>query len=245
MTKRLSILMAILVSLALVFATGRAGQKPTQARSTELLETGVFHGEEVTAQTGERWLGLHVADENSTLLSYRLIVTPAHDGVVDDEDQKTGKEVGVDLPLKPVFLVKGAAMLSGGPVSTVFERANPDQSLQKISPIKLKIAEASYELKVVGFEDGAKCYEPGLPRNAKLVLASGETTQVLYSLEECGNDPSWYLVWAGDLDRDGKLDLYVDVTQHYNVSNRKLFLSSQARNGDLVKEVAEFVTGGC
>ena len=74
---------------------------------------------------------------------------------------------------------------------------------------------------------------------------SGESGQVLYSLQDCGNDPSWRLLWAGDLDRDGKLDLYVSVTQHYNVSERKLFLSSQADEGQLVKEVADFVTSGC
>ncbi len=79
----------------------------------------------------------------------------------------------------------------------------------------------------------------------KLVLVNGESRQVLYSLQEWGSDPTWTLVWAGDLDRDGKLDLYVSVTQHYDVTERKLFLSSPAGEGQLVKEVAEFVTSDC
>jgi hypothetical protein len=68
---------------------------------------------------------------------------------------------------------------------------------------------------------------------------------MLYTLDVCGNDPYWYLLWAGDLDRDGKLDLYLSVTQHYDVAERKLFLSSQARRKKLVREVASFEIGGC
>jgi hypothetical protein len=39
--------------------------------------------------------------------------------------------------------------------------------------------------------------------------------------------------------------LYVDVSWHYNVSETRLFLSSQAKPGQFVKEVAKFVTTGC
>jgi hypothetical protein len=98
---------------------------------------------------------------------------------------------------------------------------------------------------VAASEDTADCPHTDLPRNARLVLVFGELRQVLFSLQECGNDASWSLIWAGDLDRDGKLDLYVSVTQHYNVSQRKLFLSSTAGDKQLVREVAEFITSGC
>jgi hypothetical protein len=47
------------------------------------------------------------------------------------------------------------------------------------------------------------------------------------------------------MDGDNKLDLYVQVSYHYNVSQRKLFLSSQAKRGGLVREVAELMTVGC
>src|SRR5258705_2676957 len=229
MRNRLSILVLILVSLAFVCAATSARQKTKNARGIELLETGEFHGDEVTARTGEKWLGLHITVHHSTLLSYRLIVKAVHDDIGDEEEQESGKQVSVDLPLQPVFLVKGATGLSGGPVTTVFtEEPNFEKTLEKRSPVELKLAASSYVLKVVGSEDGAKCSEHAYPRDAKLVLMSGDVTQVLYSLEECGNEPYWYLLWAGDLDRDGKLDLYLSVSQHYNVSERRLFLSSQA-----------------
>ena len=55
----------------------------------------------------------------------------------------------------------------------------------------------------------------------------------------------WKLLWAGDLDGDRKLDLYVQVSWHYNIVQHKLFLSSRAGAKRLVREVAEFNISGC
>ncbi|MGH9958736.1 MAG: hypothetical protein ACREBC_16665 [Pyrinomonadaceae bacterium] len=246
MKTKLSTLMAMV--LLLLFAN--VNTEATKAHPEPLvglLETGEFHGEEVSARTGEKWLGLHVTDQHSTLLKYQLTVESVHDPITDHgANEKTGKKVSVDLPLEPLFLVKSGKILRGGPVTTVFKQAaDYEKSLERVSPHNLKLAETTYVLKVVGSEDGAKCSEHSFPKNAKLVLVSGDVEQVLYSIDGCGNEPYWYLLWAGDLDRDGKLDLYVSVTQHYNVSERKLFLSSRAKRRQLVAEVAEFVTSGC
>jgi hypothetical protein len=212
------------------------------SQSVELLETGAFHGDEITARTSEKWLGLYIEDGHSTLLNYRVTVEAVFDEILQETDEKTGKRVSVDLPLQPVFLVK-AKFLSGGPVTTLF--GQDSKALEVASPLTFELAETSYVLKVVGSEDTAKCSEQTLPKNARLVLTSGQSGQVLYSLQGCGDDASWSLLWAGDLDRDGKLDLYVNVTQHYNISERKLFLSSQAGESELVRQVAELVTSGC
>ena len=207
-----------------------------------LLEVGEFHGEEVAAETGEQWLGLHISDKSSMLLNYAITVETVHDPITDQDHEKTGKRVSVDLPLEPIFLVNSDWILQSGPVETLFEGNR--EWLHSISPVKLKLAGSDYAIKIEG-DEGDKCWKDGLPKNAKLVITNGKASQVLYTLEECGSDPSWFLHWAGDLDKDGRLDLYVSVTQHYNISQRKLFLSSQADEGQLVAEVAEFVTSGC
>lgn len=242
MLPKITITILMLISMAggTISEVNRNGSPP----KARVLEIGEFHGEEVEAQTGEKWLGLYISDDDqSMLLNYQLTVQSVHDGIVDEPDQETGKKVSVDLPLKPIFLVN-AEWVSAGPVKTVFE-GNYEKSLAPTSPIALKLAGASYDLKVINSEDGEKCSETALPKNARLVLESGESTQILYSLEECGNDPGWFLLWAGDLDGDGKLDLYLSVNQHYNVSEKKLFLSSAAGEKELVREVAQFVTSGC
>ena len=243
MRNTISLSMALVGLLVLANAGNGVGQKAQPAQRAQLLEPGEFHGDEVKARSGEKWLGLHVSDHGSLLLPYRIKVEAVHDPIVDDDEaQKTGKAVSVDLPLQPSFLVKGAIGLKEGPIITVVDG---DRPLEGVSPLSVRIGEHTYTLKIVGDKANEKCSEQTLPENARLVLVFGDSSQVLYSLEECGDDAGWSLLWAGDLDRDGKLDLYVDVTQHYNVSERKLFLSALAAEGKLVKEVAELVTTGC
>jgi hypothetical protein len=65
--------------------------------------------------------------------------------------------------------------------------------------------------------------------------------QPLYSTRE-SDEGSWSLVWAGDLNRDGRLDLLLRASHHYNVDVLRLFLAG--RDGRL-HEVAAFQTTGC
>ncbi len=101
----------------------------------------------VSARSGERWLGLHVTADTSTLLSYVIKVKAVHDEIVDEkEDQETGKEISVDLPVEPMFLVKGLPELSDGPVTTVFQgQTDFEETIEKTTPVKLKLDDGSYD----------------------------------------------------------------------------------------------------
>jgi hypothetical protein len=58
-------------------------------------------------------------------------------------------------------------------------------------------------------------------------------------------DIEQYVMFAGDLDHDGKLDLLANVSGHWNEWRPALFLSSAAKEGELVGRVAELVATGC
>jgi hypothetical protein len=112
--------------------------------------------------------------------------------------------------------------------------------------MKLKLDEREYNLDVVSGEKAGSSGGIGTD-DASLALRSNGSSQVLYSLRGSGEPTEawWYLLWAGDLDRDGKLDLLVTVSDHYNVAEQVLFLSSAAGAGGLVGEVARLRTTGC
>ena len=242
-TKRLAGILSGFLLLSITFTSS----SHTQRQRTRLIETGQFHGDEIAARSGQRWLGLYINGRGAVLRYSRLRVRTVYDDITDyGSKNKTGKQVSVASPREPVFLVNSATVLKPGPAISVFsEKVDFNKGLERF-PVKLRLGNKSYTLKVVSPDKNpATCQSSSFPKNARLVLVSGKTVQTLYTLDDCGNDPSWYLLWAGDVDRDGKLDLYVNVTQHYDISERKLFLSSQASKGKLVKEVATFVTGGC
>lgn len=53
------------------------------------------------------------------------------------------------------------------------------------------------------------------------------------------------LLWAGDLDGDGKLDLLLQVPSHEAATIYRLFLSSAAKGDDLLDWIAEQLNAGC
>ena len=211
-----------------------------------MVETGgIFHGEEVSARTGESWLGLYVSKGGSSLLPSVVKVEPAEDPVGGGgPGNKTGKIVRVNRKAVPVFLISGAHGLSPGRVLTSYVG---ETKLTDNSNVAVRLAGVEYGLSV---SVARKSAIPGVTfDDAKLILSKGTLTQVIYDLGGDGGHEAetadWKLLWAGDLDGDRRLDLYVQLSGHYNIIEHKLFLSSRARPKQLVRELAEFSTSGC
>jgi hypothetical protein len=215
------------------------------ASGPQLLETGEFHGDEVRARTGERWLGLYRSKQTTDLIPSSLRVRRVHDPIVDEHPwDRTGKRVSVNRRPDPILLVRGTDLLRPGRVTSVRVVPLP---LKIRSNIPLKLSGVLYclQVKAKGTTGEEISQAQGV---VTLVLARGKTRQTLYRLQAKKNQleaGEWNLVWAGDLDHDRKLDLYLTVSWHYNVSQRKLFLSSLARRGRLVREIAGFEIVGC
>lgn len=227
----------ILFALITLLWCGAVAQK--RSAQINLITTGEFHGEEITAKSGERWLGLFQTSGGFALLPATLKVEMVHDVVIDENPHvKTGKKVSVNRAREPVFLLKGAGFLRGGAVSAVFSGV---RNLGNGEIVDLSLNGKSYQLKVVS--DNPTPDRNLLP-NSKLIFSTGAKSQVVFSVK-VPNDGGWSLLWAGDLDGDGRLDLYMDLHNNYNSSQSRLFLSSQAARGNLVKEVAEFTWVGC
>jgi len=73
----------------------------------------------------------------------------------------------------------------------------------------------------------------------KLYLKSGTSKEELLLTEETFNDTFVVLLFAGDIDGDGKLDFVFGANRDYEEERVILFLSSKAKNGNAVKKVSE------
>lgn len=231
----------------------------------KLLETGEgFHGDEITAKNGEKWLGLFNENGAYSLRQATLRVLRDHDPIIDDEPQiKTGKSVSVEGKIKPIFLLKNAPNLREGKIAIYFKglswkEAMADASTEYAGENMTSLDKRfSQEFGTNGDEFTLKVVKAKNKEGEKLlalILEQNGIRQVLHttwtSYEGERGTEEWLgqtgtLYWVGDLDGDRKPDFYLDLFVHDNVANKALFLSSKAEKGKLVKKVAHFVTTGC
>lgn len=232
----------------------------------KLLETGEgFHGDEISAINGEKWLGLFIDKDLSFLRLSQVDVKRAYDPVIDDDNsnRKTGKSANVRGRTKPVFLLKNAPKLLEGRVKTYFrgitwEEASTDESTTFLNEAMTELTKnfsQSYEAD--GHETVLKVIKAKTKDGEKilaLVVEREGIRQILHTLRTSYEGDygvaEWLgqtgvLYWVGDLDGDKKPDFYMSLFVDDNVSNMVLFLSGEAEKGKLVKKVAHFVTTGC
>lgn len=229
----------MLSSLLLFALSGAHGLQPP----------GTFHDGEAVARHGERWLALRVQAGDARLETTRLRVKKVFDEIVDAEGQTTGSEVASDKTDVVTYL-RGPG-LHAGPVV----QARVENAAAAADPIAqtLHLQDRTYRLASRCAADPAArdalicaidLIEGG--RSQTLVRMSGQRNQgdagMVLSL---GDDATPALVFAGDLDRDGKLDLVFDTTDHYNLSLPVLFLSGAAEGDELLHAVAEHSAVGC
>ncbi len=198
-----------------------------------LMQTGTFHGDEIMARSGEQWLGLVPRGDGFVWRRMGVTVQAVEDPLLDTAGEKTGKEVTV-AGGTPVLLVRGFKAPAGGRVVTAMARPEG-------LPL---IGEKPLELTCRGCGPGYSLrLDSSTP--SRLLLQSGGTEQILYEWTDGFIDQHCELIWAGDLDGDGRLDLVMNLSGHYNVSETTLFLSSTRQQGKLVRKAAVFRIVGC
>jgi len=223
------------------------------AGSIALVPPGAFHGDEVHVRDGERWLGLQVSSGNAALVATRLRVQPVHDALLDAPGEATGREIGSDEESAVTVYLRGAA-LRPGPVAMAEGLSSDPASLHATSQ-SFVFREASYRIETHCDMEAIQLVSEQKQVTCRLLLHAPEATQVLGSrlgYFEAGSDVLQFrddgqlrLLFAGDLDRDGRMDLLLDMSDHYNVSRPTLWLSSKAAEGDVVGEAAAFESVGC
>jgi len=209
------------------------------ARAASILELVDYHGDEVTAKANQSWLGLYVeAGGKSELKPTKVSITLVNDQIIDEDPKlKTGKRVAVPGKQKPLFLLSGITGLKAGSVIT--SQTNKKEHLEVGEHLKLKVGNAESTLVVDAMKKGE------YPTRYTITLQSGGTKQKVLHHKQIGADSAPSLLWCGDLDGDGKLDLIMDTTDNYNASIVTVFLSGKAKPGKLVQEVASQLATGC
>lgn len=202
----------------------------------QILRVGSYHGNEIAAMSGEEWFGVFPTGDGFELMLSTIVVETVNDPVVDGDFGMSGKKVSVNEKTEPLFLIKNLNNLSEGAVETLFAGNKllcPNDSIH----LEMKNRD-HYFIEVIG--DGDKI-DFCVADNYRIELLHQGLSQEIIALKHVA-DGKPALLWAGDIDRDGKLDLFIDETSHYNTRLLKLYLSSTAKENRIVQEVAKFIS---
>ena len=203
----------------------------------DLFEHGtVFKTDEFLPGMDAEWFGLFESNGTSSIEPVRIRVNTQYYGV------QIGAEDRNDVP---IFIFSGSNSLKTGEVATLYHRPSKEEISGRHLPLKsmsigysehFNLGQEIYELRVVPGTtvDGTKL-------NALVLESRGVAQTLVYNRHYDRADRIGDLLWVGDLDGDGKLDLYFD---DFDFGTGKfgsnLFLSSEAEPGLLVKHVGFF-----
>jgi hypothetical protein len=229
-----------IVTVLAVAAGEIAAQRPVRPR---LLHPGTFFESQIEAGIEGQWLALVRYGSRDELEPREVITRRMPD---KDDPALNGIEIivrGLEQEPHAVFLIQGVGNV--GPASVREARIEcgdcplPDPDLAVQRQVHLSLDGKDYDLEVNPLDKTRS-----LDRMSVVTLRSGDRRQILYQLSDEPDEPAWPVLWAGDLDRDGRLDLYLDLSWKYSVSRRVLFLSSAASGDNLVGEAVVFQTTG-
>lgn len=177
---------------------------------TYVLETGVY--DRIVIDDGEVWLGVYPTQVRQCKLRVRRTANP-----IGEPGAPPATKIDVPPNPEPLFLLKGSPNVKPGSVRSLYVRGDevPDR-------IAVTLGNRKYVLETVEEET-----KDGPVLRLKLRLGGKQMT-----LGECGARDGISPVWAGDLDGDGRLDVYVRIEHHNFAMEQVLFLSSADATGN-------------
>jgi hypothetical protein len=207
-----------------------AASAQTQAYNWQLLIPGQYHSDEAPAKPGLGWLALAPVGGVWRLEPAIAKATLVHDAVLDGNDDKTGVEISAGFA-DAIALLRVPGFTPGKVDTPNMQFKDKRRQLASDAPLQISFKGREYSLHVI---------------DSTVFLRSGDGSTALEGLV-AGNaesEDTVALLWAGDLDRDGKLDLLLS-TSGYNSSGVCLFLSGKAQANGLVGLLACHRGVGC
>ncbi len=215
------------------------------AKTYKILVPGVFNRSVVRDIDGKEWYGLFKTVSGCVLEPVEIKTKSCPAPFSGRPGDTSGVSITVEHPLEPLLLVGSSHGFKTGSISTHF---TGDRFIQ--AGVLIRLGKHCF-LTALGLVTDVGWRHPSdIPTfNYQVLLLkypfSRDDRQILIQHESAAGESTPSLLWAGDLDRDGQLDLLLDISNHYAARHYVLYMSSEADAGDLVKPVAELFRSGC
>lgn len=142
----------------------------------------------------------------------------------------------------PFFFMTNINSIKNGKIKTVFfnqDVENPDNKLNNFDKVSLNLNQKKYTLtrtRIGSISDPVCKFKVDMSVNNQNQTIIERTIVDTYQVS---GHPT--LLWAGDIDNDGNMDLIIRYMNHQNDIAYSLFLSSFADKGKLVKSMKKTV----
>ena len=221
----------VLATICLLAQVGLAAAEPIVLSSSDIADG---YDEMPRDLIGRKtWLGLYVTRAESRVKTTRVEV------VARKENSQAIYKIITNPPNAELLFSEVPAVSAGAAVT-----------VGRYVDLWEQEREAEFRLGKHVYRVRLESTQPDLC-DAVITLSDGGRTQKLFEARPSGGDrqreprlacdePHFRIHWAGDLDRDGRLDLLVTLSQKYSYFPRQLLLSSRAESGDLVSEVGRY-----
>ncbi len=204
-----------------------------------------YSKKELPVRSGENWLGLYRTG-GELFLANSKVTRSDRKGYIGPGDELYDW-LKFERKGELLFLVKDVSELKPGKINTLYskEASTGGISLEGGYKQSFQLGNKNYVLRVT----------TGLQRDGErvnvLMLESGGKSQMVTFNRYYKDHNTLYniigeLIWVGDMDGDGKLDFYFSEYGYEKGGfGSNLFLSSPAKDGRLVENVAGFSSAGC
>lgn len=216
----------------------------------KILRTGDFHDDEVWDNADhETWFGLFKSEQGFYLKKTKVNTQRVNDPIVDSENEKTGWEISTnnkDVCLILISHKEPLTFLTDRNVKNVAFSKNhiyPGDTLTfKYLGIEYKIFATGKKKKISPESEQFDVQDYKLYIKA---IIEGQNRTSLLVAQPNFDDNMISVLFGGDIDGDGILDLIIDTSRHYNKTSPTLYLSLPAENGEVVKLMGSHSSVGC
>jgi hypothetical protein len=208
---------------------------------TQLLLPKSYHSNELDGvENGSTWLGLFLGKQGYYTAQTKIFKNKVHDDVVDADSENTGWMVTVENTDSCLMLTKLGLLL---PITNIEKILSEQEPMPPYDKLTFLYKEGTYQLYATGMINT----ENNMVTNYRLyadVTIDGRTQTSLLMTTSGFNETIATVLFAGDLNGDGLVDLIINTSTHYNTFKPTLYLSNSHRQ-PWILPVGWHISVGC
>lgn len=215
---------------------------------TEIMPTGFLHEDELDINFKNKiWYGIFIEKGKKYIAKTHMQALKVHDPIIDEyEEEKTGWDIKTNSADSCILLIEASPYISEKTISTF---ALPEETILPGDTVTFQFLNHNYTIYATGTmnkSNGENKYES--ISNYKLYISTikdKKTINTLLVAQPNFEDAMIIVLFAGDIDGDGILDLILDTSNQYNVSKPTLYLSKPAAENKILKPMGFHQSVGC